>query len=50
MFLYLDEHTCLWVKYEPEDKMSENIKNLKQEELVKLAEKVLDELVTIKKK
>ena len=50
MFLYLDEHTCLWVKYEPEDKMAENIKDLKQEELVKLATKVLDELVTIKKK
>lgn len=47
MFLYLDEHTCLWVKYEPE---TENIKNLNKEELVKLATKVLDELVTIKKK
>ena len=50
MFLYLDEHTCLWVKYEPEDKIADNIKDLKQEELVKLATKVLDELVTIKKK
>ena len=47
MFMYLDDHTCLWVKYEPE---TDNIKNLKQEELVKLATKVLDELVTIKKK
>lgn len=47
MFLYLDEHTCLWVKYEPE---TENIKNLNKEEIVKLALKVLDEFVTIKKK
>lgn len=47
MFMYLDDHTCLWVKYEPE---TENIKNLNKEELVKLATKVLDELVTIKKK
>ena len=47
MFMYLDDHTCLWVKYEPE---TENIKDLNKEELVKLATKVLDELVTIKKK
>lgn len=47
MFLYLDEHTCLWVKYEPE---TEDIKNLNKEGLVKLATKVLDEFVTIKKK
>lgn len=47
VFMYLDDHTCLWVKYEPE---TENIKNLNKEELVKLATKVLDELVTIKKK
>ena len=33
--------------YEPE---TENIKNLNKEELVKLATKVLDELVTINKK
>ena len=46
-FMYLDDHTCLWVKYEPE---TESIKNLNKEELVKLATKVLDELVTIKKK
>lgn len=47
MFMYLDDHTCLWVKYEPE---TENIKNLNKEEIVKLALKVLDEFVTIKKK
>lgn len=47
MFMYLDDHTCLWVKYEPE---TDNIKNLNKEEIVKLALKVLDEFVTIKKK
>lgn len=47
MFMYLDDHTCLWVKYGQE---TENIKNLNKEEIVKLALKVLDEFVTIKKK
>lgn len=49
-YLYLGNDMCLWVKYIPEDAMIKNMKNLSQDEVVKLATKLLDELVTIKKK
>lgn len=49
-YLYLGNDMCLWVKYIPEDTMIKNMKNLSQDEVVKLATKLLDELVTIKKK
>ncbi len=41
---------CLWTKYIPEDAMIKNMKNLSQDEVVKLATKLLDEFVTINKK
>lgn len=49
-YLYLGNDMCLWVKYIPEDAMIKNMKNLSQDEVVKLATKLLDEFVTINKK
>ena len=49
-YLYLGNDMCLWTKYIPEDTMIKNMKNLSQDEVVKLATKLLDEFVTINKK